>query len=93
MGKAPKSQEDIVELKLIGEKIRMLRKSNNLSQDEVALASNIARSHYGEIDRGERNPTALTLIQIAHVLGVAVGELFPEQKVLKKIQKARNKPS
>jgi transcriptional regulator with XRE-family HTH domain len=91
MGKAKKTEEDLLELKLIGDRINKIRNKRKLTQDEVSHATNIARSHFGEIDRGETNLTALTLIQIAVVLDVSVGELFPSKRELIDIESKRKK--
>jgi len=64
-------------LTALGKQIRAVRLSKNLVQDEVAHRADLARSYYGDVERGTRNVSALNLIQIAKALGVEVGDLFP----------------
>lgn len=69
----------------LGAKIRAIRQAKGFSQEEFAAEAGLGRSYYGGIERGERNVAALNLIQIAKILGVEVGELFPPFKELRKI--------
>lgn len=66
----------------LGAKIRMVRQAKGFSQEAFAAEAGLGRSYYGGIERGERNVAALNLMQIAKVLGVEVGELFPPLKEL-----------
>lgn len=65
------------ELIELGQQIRAIRLNKGLVQDEVAHRAELARSYYGDVERGSRNVSALNLIRIAEALGVEVGELFP----------------
>jgi transcriptional regulator with XRE-family HTH domain len=56
-------------LKSLGGVIREQRKARRLSQEALADASGIDRSHMGKIERGERNVTLLNLAKIARALG------------------------
>ena len=47
-------------------------------QDEGAYRAELARSYYGDVERGTRNISALNLMKIAKALDVEVGELFPK---------------
>lgn len=67
----------------MGKKIRETRKSKGFSQLGLALQSGIARTYMGRVERGEQNISAQNLIKIAVVLGVEVGELFPEARELR----------
>lgn len=60
----------------VGEAIRAARKKNGISQEALADASYIDRSHLGRIERGERNLTVLNLKKIAEALGVSAAELL-----------------
>lgn len=62
--------------KLIGERIRDLRKSQNLSQEELANKAYISRSFLGEIERGRSSATIDSLEKIATALGITLEELF-----------------
>lgn len=69
----------------LGAKIRAVRQAKGFSQEEFAAEAGLGRSYYGGIERGERNVAALNLIQIAKILGVEVGELFPSLREVRKI--------
>jgi transcriptional regulator with XRE-family HTH domain len=60
-----KKDRHLIEL---GEQIRELRKSKDLSQEQLALKAEVDRSYVGGIERGERNVSFLTLVKIAACL-------------------------
>lgn len=55
-------------LKSLGIVIREHRQRRDLSQEALADAAGIDRSHMGKIERGERNVTLLNLAKIARAL-------------------------
>jgi transcriptional regulator with XRE-family HTH domain len=55
-------------LKRLGKAIRAERRTAGLSQEALADAAEIDRSHMGKIERGERNVTLLNLMKIAAAL-------------------------
>jgi len=59
----------------LGAAVRARRKSLCLSQEALADAANVDRSHMGKIERGERNVTFLNVIRIASALGCKPSEL------------------
>lgn len=52
----------------IGRAIRACREAKGLSQEALADAAGMDRSHMGRIERGERNLTVLNLLRIAAAL-------------------------
>lgn len=52
----------------LGQAIRAERKAAKLSQEALADAAGIDRSHMGKIERGERNVSLLNVIRIARAL-------------------------
>lgn len=64
------------ELARVGAAIRLLRKERGLSQEALADAAAIDRSHMGKIERGERNVTLLNLFKIAAALGLKTSLLI-----------------
>jgi transcriptional regulator with XRE-family HTH domain len=52
----------------LGAAIRARRVSLGVSQEALADAAGIDRSHMGKIERGERNVTLLNLVRIAGAL-------------------------
>lgn len=67
----------------IGKRIRALREKCGYSQEEFAAAAQLGRSYAGRVERGEQNISIQNLIQIALILGVEVGDLFPSLHELK----------
>lgn len=47
----------------------------DLTQESVFLAAGINRATLQNIEAGRGNPTIITLLRIAHVLGVPLAEL------------------
>nr|WP_315457608.1 helix-turn-helix transcriptional regulator [uncultured Sphingorhabdus sp.] len=63
-------------LKQLGAAIRELRKTEGLSQEALADACGIERSHMGKIERGERNVSVLNVIRVARALSTSVASLM-----------------
>jgi transcriptional regulator with XRE-family HTH domain len=64
-----------LQLKILGERIREMRRVKNLTQEALAYESDIDRSYIGGVERGERNLSFDKLCQIAHSLGCDVAAL------------------
>jgi transcriptional regulator with XRE-family HTH domain len=62
-------------LQMLGERIRQARKKKGLSQEDLALESDIDRSYIGGVERGERNLSFKKLCAIARILGCDVARL------------------
>jgi len=62
---------------LFGKKLRAKRKALGISQEKLALLTNIDRSYVGRIERGEVNITIEKLYQFAEVLNCDARELLP----------------
>ena len=65
-----------VELKVLGKTIRDKRESQGLTQVELAQKSGLDRNYIGMVERGERNPSFLSLLKIAHGLGLLIEEMI-----------------
>lgn len=63
-------------LNLFGNNVSTLRKSQNLSQEQLACKAGLHRTHIGMIERAERNITLLNIEKLADGLGVSIDELF-----------------
>ncbi len=63
-------------LKQLGERLRTIRLQHGLTQVEIALKCKINRNYIGMLERGERNPTYLTLCKIAKHLEIEVSDLI-----------------
>lgn len=60
----------------LGAEVRAKRTAIGLSQEALADASGIERSHMGKIERGERNVTFLNITRIAGALETKPSELL-----------------
>ena len=60
----------------LGDAIRGARAERGLSQEALADAAGIDRSHMGKIERGERNVTVLNIKRIGGALGIPVSQVF-----------------
>jgi transcriptional regulator with XRE-family HTH domain len=63
-------------LRRIGSVIREIRLASHLSQEALADAAGIDRSHMGKIERGERNISLLNLIRVSAALGLRPSSLL-----------------
>ena len=61
-------QENIVDYREIGQRIRKLRRDKNLTQEHVAEAAGISCSFVGHIERGEKVLSVETLARLSSAL-------------------------
>ncbi|AIQ21324.1 transcriptional regulator [Paenibacillus sp. FSL H7-0357] len=66
-------------LKLVGTRIRALRKERGLSQEALGEKGGFHFSYIGQIERGEKNVSLLNLHKIAESLEVNLVQLFAYQ--------------
>lgn len=59
-----------------GKRLRQIRRSADITQEQLAEAVGVSVKFIGNIERGTASPSFETLEKIAEVLGVEVGELF-----------------
>ncbi|HEU5187285.1 MAG TPA: helix-turn-helix transcriptional regulator [Candidatus Saccharimonadales bacterium] len=52
------------------------RRRQNITQEELARASGVDRTHMGSIEQGRRKPTLSTIYKIAKVLKMPLEHLF-----------------
>jgi transcriptional regulator with XRE-family HTH domain len=62
--------------KLIGMKIKELRRSKHLSQEQLAEKAEINAKYLSRMERGTENPTLDMLIKLANALEVEMWEMF-----------------
>jgi transcriptional regulator with XRE-family HTH domain len=62
--------------KAFGSVVRAARLSKGIAQDEFAFLSNIDRSYFGKLERGERQPSLALIFRIATGLDIAAAELI-----------------
>lgn len=61
--------------KILGNNIKAYRNAKGWSQEELAHLAGITPAHLGHIERGEGNPTLLTLFSVSNALQVDLSEL------------------
>ncbi len=59
-------------LKSVGENIKVARKKNGISQEELANRTSLHRTFVSSVERGEKNISILNLYKIAEELKVDV---------------------
>lgn len=59
----------------LGAAIRAARLERGLSQEALADAAGIDRSHMGKIERGERNVSVLNVARVANALATSIASL------------------
>lgn len=57
--------------KLVGRNFARLRREKGLTQEEVEARSGLSQQYLSSLERGRRNPTVITLYEIAQALGVS----------------------
>jgi transcriptional regulator with XRE-family HTH domain len=67
--------------KLVGRNFARLRRAKNLTQEDVEERSGFSQQYLSSLEQGRRNPTVITLYELAQALGVSHVELvMPDNK-------------
>lgn len=56
--------------KLVGDNVRRIRQRKGLTQEQLAEASGYSQQYISGLEKGLRNPTVITVFEIASALGV-----------------------
>ncbi|MBG6162802.1 transcriptional regulator with XRE-family HTH domain [Labrenzia sp. EL_195] len=62
--------------KLVGRNLARLRREQGLTQEELEARSGFSQQYLSGIERGKRNPTVITIYELAQALGVSHLELM-----------------
>lgn len=62
--------------KYIGKKVKEYRKSRDLTQETLGEKAGLHYTYIGQVERGEKEPSLKSLINIADALGVGVDKLL-----------------
>ncbi|WP_407187701.1 helix-turn-helix domain-containing protein [Bradyrhizobium centrosematis] len=57
--------------KLVGRNFARLRKQRRFTQEKFAEVSGFTQQYISDLERGRRNPTVVTLFELASTLGVS----------------------
>ena len=67
--------------KLVGRNVRRFRTERRLTQEQLANLSGFGQQYISDLERGLRNPTVVTLYELAQALNTTPIELIkPERK-------------
>lgn len=67
-------------IKAFGQRVRDLRNSQNLSQEQLANMADIPLSQVGRIERGEVNVTISTIYALSQALKSPIHIIMPSNK-------------
>lgn len=56
---------------LVGRNVARLRKEAGLTQEQLSERTGLTQPYLSELERGRRNPTVVTVYEIAQALGVS----------------------
>ncbi|SDB32347.1 MULTISPECIES: helix-turn-helix domain-containing protein [unclassified Butyrivibrio] len=60
----------------IGNRVRFYRKEKNLSQEELALQSDLHPSYIGQLERGVKTPSVNTIYKITKTLDISMSDFM-----------------
>jgi transcriptional regulator with XRE-family HTH domain len=70
---------------LVGRNVKRIRQKKGLTQEQFAEISGFSQQYISGLERGQRNPTVVTLYELAMALGVSHMELVrPTSRELKR---------
>jgi transcriptional regulator with XRE-family HTH domain len=76
--------------KLVGRNFARLRKQKRFTQEKFAEACGFTQQYVSDLERGRRNPTVVTLFELASTLGVShVDLVLPDEEA----RSERSKPA
>lgn len=68
---------------LVGQNLRRLRQRKGLTQEEFSALSGFSQQYISGLEKGHRNPTVVTLYELATALGESHIELVRPLKPLR----------
>ena len=68
--------------KLVGKNVKRIREKKGLTQERLAEISGFSQQYISGVEQGRRNPTIITLYELAASLGVSHLELVRPVKGL-----------
>lgn len=64
----------------IGQRIKKLRESENISQKDLAYSADLDRSYIASVESGQRNISIINIEKIAKALNVSLREFFDDEE-------------
>ena len=61
-----------------GEKVRLVRSRNKISQEKLAELSSLDRTYISSVERGKRNISILNIFKIANALSINPSSLLED---------------
>jgi transcriptional regulator with XRE-family HTH domain len=71
--------------RLVGRNVRRIREKRRLTQEEFAEISGFSQQYISGLERGHRNPTVITLYELASALGVSHVDLVRPPKASRRL--------
>ncbi|MER9076519.1 helix-turn-helix domain-containing protein [Mesorhizobium sp. M0904] len=65
---------------LVGRNVQRFRQKNHLTQEQLAEISGFSQQYISGLEKGRRNPTIVTIYELAQALGVSHMELMRPDK-------------
>ena len=70
--------------RLVGHNVLRIRKSKDITQERLAELSGFSQQYISGLEKGQRNPTVVTVYELSLALGVNFIELFKPDAQAKK---------
>lgn len=70
--------------KLVGRNVRRLRLASGMTQEQYAERSGFSQQYISDLERGRRNPTIVSVFELAQALGVAPLDLLADDLELRR---------
>lgn len=64
--------------RLVGDNVKRLRQAKGLTQEQFAERSGFSQQYISDLERGRRNPTVVSLFELAQALGARPQDLVVE---------------
>ena len=76
--------------KLVGRNFARIRREKGLTQEEFSDISGFTQQYLSDLERGKRNPTVVTLFELASALGVSHVDLItPDAEAISEARKLK----
>lgn len=78
--------------KLVGQNVKRIRREKRLTQEQFAERSGFSQQYLSDLENGKRNPTIITIHELANALGVTHIELLDVDRSLPKGDRMKRTP-